>query len=140
MNHTVDARKLLPTKKCNKEINKMLDIVMSDCRLKLREIVEMVGISEERVFHILHDILGMRKLMSRWVPRLLTVENKRVHMIISKKMFFVDMWTVDETCIHYYIPETKQQSKQWISSDEPAPKKAESVSPTGKVMAIFLGF
>ncbi|KYN10050.1 hypothetical protein ALC57_17822 [Trachymyrmex cornetzi] len=66
-------------------VNKVLAIVMSDRRLKLRQIVEMVGISEERIFHILHEILGMRKLTSRWVPRLLTVENKRVRMTISKQ-------------------------------------------------------
>ncbi|KYQ55127.1 hypothetical protein ALC60_05979, partial [Trachymyrmex zeteki] len=68
-------------------VNKVLDIVMSDRRLKLREIVGMVGISEERVFHILHEILGMRKLTSRWMPRLLTVENKCVRMTISKECF-----------------------------------------------------
>ncbi|KYN06938.1 hypothetical protein ALC62_02108 [Cyphomyrmex costatus] len=106
-------------------VSKVLDIVMSDRRLKLREIIEMVGISEERVFHILHEILSMRKLTSRWVSsitRLLMVENKRVHMIISKECldlfkhnpreFCCRYVTVDETWIRHYPPETKQQSKQ----------------------------
>jgi predicted DNA-binding protein (MmcQ/YjbR family) len=34
-------------------MQKILDIVMNDCRVKLREIVEMVNISYERVFNIL---------------------------------------------------------------------------------------
>ena len=40
--------------------------------------------------------------------------------------------TVDETWIHYFTPETKEQSKQWISSDESAPKKAKIVKSAGK--------
>jgi len=36
--------------------------------------------------------------------------------------------TVDETWIHYFTLETKEQSKQWTSSDELAPKKAKIVT------------
>jgi len=32
--------------------------------------------SKDRVGHILHEILGMGKLSARWVPRLLTPDNK----------------------------------------------------------------
>lgn len=42
---------------------------------------------------------------------------------------------MDETWIHHYIPETKQQSKQWIARGESAPKKAKCVPSAGKVMA-----
>jgi hypothetical protein len=43
--------------------------------------------------------------------------------------------TVDETWIHHYTPESKQQSKQWIEAGCSGPKKARSVPSTGKVMA-----
>jgi len=43
--------------------------------------------------------------------------------------------TVDETWIHWYTPETKEQSKQWTSPGEPAQKKAKTVPSAGKVMA-----
>ncbi|KYN01329.1 hypothetical protein ALC62_07948 [Cyphomyrmex costatus] len=130
-------------------VKKVLDIVISDRRLKLREIVEIVGISEERIFfHILHEILGIKKLTSRWVPRLLTVENKRVHMTISKECldlfkrnpreFFRRYVTVDETWIHHYTPETKQQSKQWISSG-PEESQIGSIGWEGHSYH-FLGF
>jgi len=42
--------------------------------------------------------------------------------------------TVDETWIHWYTPETKEQSKQWTSPGEPAPKKAKTVPSAGMVM------
>jgi len=52
----------------------------------------------------------------------------------NPKEFLRRFVTVDETWIHWYTPETKEQSKQWISPDEPAPKKAMTVPSAGKVM------
>ena len=47
--------------------------------------------------------------------------------------------TVDETWIHSNTPETKRQSKQWVSTGKSAPKKAKLDLSTNKVMAtIFL--
>lgn len=92
--------------------------------LGIREIAETVHISSERVFHILHNLLGMKKLSARW---LLTDGNP--------SEFLRRFVTVDETWIHHYTPETKNQSKQWTSADERAPKKAKTVNSAGKVMA-----
>ena len=57
----------------------------------------------------------MRKLSASWVPRLLTVDQKRVRMNISnallvqirrnKSEFWRRLITVDETWIHHYTPE-----------------------------------
>ena len=126
-------------------VNKVHDIVLADRRLKLREIAEMVGISTERVHNILHEFLGMRKLSARWVPRLLTVDNKRNRETTLKlcldmfkrnpREFLRRFITVDETWIHHYTPEMKEQSKQWTSPGERAPKKAKTVPSAGKVMA-----
>jgi hypothetical protein len=89
----------------------------------------------------------MTKLSSRWVPRLLTVDNKRNRMTISKqcfdsfkrnpKMFLLRFVSVDETQIYHYTPEMKELSKQWISPGEQAPKMAKTVLSTGKVKATF---
>ena len=83
--------------------------------------------------------------MARWVPRLLTVNHKRDRVTILKQClkifqrntdeFLRRFITMDETWIHYFTPETKEQSKQWTSPGEPAPKKAKTVKSTGKVMA-----
>ena len=83
----------------------------------------------------------MKKLSARWVSRLLTVDHKRDRVTISKQClemfqrnpdeFLCRLITVDKTWIHYFIPETKEQSKQWTSLGEPAPNKAKSA---GKVM------
>ena len=39
--------------------------------------------SKERVCHVFNLHLGMRKLSARWVPRLLTLDQKRVRMNIA---------------------------------------------------------
>ena len=89
----------------------------------VREIAETVGISKDRVGHILHEILCMRKLSGRWVPRLLTLDEKHNHETTSDqcltlfkrnpKEFLRRFVTVNETWTHWYTPETKEQLKQW---------------------------
>jgi hypothetical protein len=55
------------------------DLILADHRLKVQEIAETVDISKDCVGHMLHKILGMRKLSVRWVLRLITLDNKRNH-------------------------------------------------------------
>ncbi|GBM44793.1 hypothetical protein AVEN_148295-1 [Araneus ventricosus] len=72
------------------------------------------------------------------------MENKRNRVINSKvglalfrrnlDEYLRRYITVDESWIHYYTPETKEQSKQWVFKGDPAPKKAKTVKSTGKVM------
>jgi len=66
-------------------IDKVHDIVLTDRRVKVRELVEATGISHGTVISILHEQLGMIKLLARWVPRLLTVDHKRNRVMISKQ-------------------------------------------------------
>lgn len=126
-------------------INKVHDMIMADRRIKLREIAEALNISCERVWNIVHQHLEMKKLSARWVPRLLTIDQKRQRVTTSQKLleqiqhdrkdFFRRFVTVDETWVHHYTPETKEQSKQWRKSGEGPPKKAKTTRSAGKVMA-----
>ena len=107
-----------------------------DRRLKVKEIAEIMNMSKERVCHILNQHLDMRKLSARWVPRLLTLDQKLVRIKISnallaqfgrnKSEFWRRLITVGETWIHHYTPETKIQSKQRTAKGEPAPKKSKN--------------
>ncbi|CAH2087519.1 unnamed protein product [Euphydryas editha] len=116
-----------------------------DRRLKVREVAETVGISKDRLGHILLKILGMRKLSARWVPRLLTANNKCNRETTSEqcltlfkrnpKEFLHRFVIVHELWIHWYTPDTKEQSKQRTSPDEHAPKKVMTILLAGKVMA-----
>jgi hypothetical protein len=60
-------------------------MVLDDWRIKVREIAETIGISKELVGYILHEELDMKKLCARWVPCLLTADQKPTHMKISEQ-------------------------------------------------------
>ena len=57
-----------------KKIHKM---VLDDRRLKICKLADMVGISKSTVHRILTENLDIRRLSARWVPRLLTMEQKQ---------------------------------------------------------------
>jgi histone-lysine N-methyltransferase SETMAR len=61
------------------------DIVLDDRRMKVREIAETINISKECVGYILHEELDMKKLCARWVPHMLTADQKRTRMKISEQ-------------------------------------------------------
>ena len=65
-------------------VNKVHDIVMTDRRVTERYIASTVGISQERVHSILTEDHEMRKLSVRWVPRLLTVDQKHTRRTLSR--------------------------------------------------------
>ena len=44
--------------------------------------------------------------------------------------------TVDETWVHYYEPENKAQSRQWVGPGPPKPKKFKTQPSVGKVKAM----
>ena len=126
-------------------VNKVHDIVMTDRRVTERYIASKTGISQERVHSILTENLEMKKLSARWVPRLLTVDQKHARRTLSRANlslleadpdnFLQRFVTMDETWVHHFTPESKQQSKQWKHPGSPPPKKAKAVPSAGKVMA-----
>ena len=98
----------------------------------MEEIAQALGISHGSVSTILHDRLGMRKPTARWVPKSLSDEQMTTRASVcsvllkrfrSKDDFLLRLVTVDETWVHYYEPENKDQSRQWVGPGSPRPKK-----------------
>ena len=69
------------------------ELINDDPHLSVIEIAETVDISTGAVHHILHDVLNLRKVSARWIPKLLTKDknNKecRVQKSSSKSMKIV---------------------------------------------------
>ena len=90
---------------------------MCDKRRGMRSIASEVGISFGAVQTILTDILVMSKVSARWVPRMLTDDQKRSRVDISRNLLsryeddpgdFIDqVVTQDETWVHHFDPESK---------------------------------
>ena len=114
-------------------IAKIHGIIMADRRVTERYIAIELGISRERVHTVIHNELQMSRVSARWVPKLLSADQKRTRHNMSKDnlaifkanpaSFLLRFVTVDETWVHNFQPESKQQSKQWKHPDSPAPKK-----------------
>ena len=126
-------------------VEKIEKPVLEDARLKKRQLAEMVGVSPTTILNILHQHLGMSKVSARWVPRMLTPLQKQQRVECSRE--FLDLCgdnkdevlnrivTGDETWVHYYEPESKQDSMQWCKKGAPPPKKFKVSQSAGKIMA-----
>ena len=134
-----------PLDTTNEEMcKKVRDLVYSDRRIQVEEIAQALGISHGSVSTILHDRLGMGKRTARWVPKTLSDEQMATRASVcssllkrfrSKDDFLLCLVTVDETWVHYYEPENKAQSRQWVGPGSPRPKKFKTQPSAGKVMA-----
>ena len=96
--------------------------VMENRRVKVAEIAHSMGISAGTVETILHTKLGMSKVSSRWVPRMLTPQMKHTRVDACRELldwyttdpehFYSRVVTGDKTWLHHWDPENKQESMQ----------------------------
>ena len=133
-----EARSERPLHATEEEIcKKVRDLVYSDRRIQVEEIAQALGIST-----ILQNRLVMRKLhvTARWVPKYFSDEKMAyvcstlLKRFRSKDDFLLRLVTVDETWVHYYEPENKAQSRQWVGPGSPRPKKFKTQPSAGKVV------
>ena len=125
--------------------NKVRDLMYSDRRVKVEEIANALHISHGSVLTTLHDRLGMQKITARWIPKSLSDEQMATRASVCSALlkrfrskeddFLSSLVTVDETWIHYYEPENKAQSRQWVGPGSPRPKKFKTQPSAGKVVA-----
>lgn len=126
-------------------VKKIEDLVLTDRRVTIRHLNEITGISYGSIQRILTEELHMNKVSARWVPRMLTDNQKKIRYEMSSvnlekfrsdpETFLRRFVTVDESWIHHFDPETKQQSMTWKRPSSPTPKKFKVSSSAGKVMA-----
>ncbi|PNF22853.1 hypothetical protein B7P43_G16600 [Cryptotermes secundus] len=125
-------------------VERVEKVVLEDHQLSVENIASKVGISVGYVHTILHEDLRMRKMSSRWVPRMLADEHKAARMPICQVMlthdesmngtFFSSIVTMDETWMPFFNPETKRQSAQWKHTHSPPPKKFRVSTSVEKMM------
>ena len=117
----------------------------SDRRQTLEEIQnEFSHVCESTIRKIIIDILKYRKLCARWVPKMLSSENKSQRLSTSSTIlsryeeegeeFLAKIVTGDETWVHYDTPETKRQSMQWKHQNSPRAVKFKKTASLKKIM------
>ena len=60
--------------------------VMKDRCVTAQHLADRFGISTGSVFTVLTEVLGMSKLSARWVPRMLTKDQKMSRLLVSKEL------------------------------------------------------
>jgi len=87
----------------------------------------------------------MRRVSAKFVPRLLTAEQKDDHVSICTDLreraqndpnFMSSVITGDESWVYGCDPETKQMSSQWKTASPPRQKKAQQVKSNVKTTLI----
>ncbi|CAH2016445.1 unnamed protein product, partial [Acanthoscelides obtectus] len=99
-------------------------LIIEDRHVTYREIEASLKISKTSIQKILHEELGVRKLVSRWIPHLLTEEQKAARVNWCEKTFDrfnsvnpKNVYSIvrgDESWIYCYEPENKRQSAVWM--------------------------
>lgn len=127
-------------------VAKVKAVVEKDRRLLLREISEKARISVSSVWRILHFHLGLSLCSARWIPKVLTPEQKKFRVQASqenlnllsmdKEFFLGQIVTGDETYLHRYEAETKRQSSQWLTAGAQPPLKAIRKTSSAKIMMV----
>ena len=127
-------------------IDAVRHLILQNCRLTIREIAEDVGISFGSRQAILTEKLYMQRVVAKFVPRVLTEDQKTNRVNISQEQldrvsvdenFLKTIVTGDETWVYGYDVETKAQSSQWVGQGSPRPKKARMSRSNMKLMLVF---
>ena len=124
-------------------------VILDDRRSTMAQIEAETGLSHGTVQWILEEDLGLVKKSARWVPRLLSEDQKlrRLQLSLdfvrrynrSPRKFLGSIITMDESVVAFHTPETKEQSKQWLPKGTPGPLKAR-VQASRKKQMVFAFF
>ncbi|XP_026322447.1 protein GVQW3-like [Hyposmocoma kahamanoa] len=130
-------------------VEKIEKFILEDARLKKKQLSALVGVSDTTILRILHDHLGMTKVSARWVPRMLTPPQKQLRIDASKHFLELcgaeltpileEIVTGDETWVHHFESESKQELMQWHKKGTPPPKKFKVSESAEKLWLRFFG-
>ena len=123
------------------------EAIDTDGRVSIQELADRFGVGKTTIDVILKERLKMNKVCARWIPRILTEENKTNRVSASRNFLdryrkegdgFLDrIITTDETMINLFDPETKRESSVWKRKSSPPPLKARVSKSVKRTMFIF---
>jgi len=126
-------------------VARIQELIRQDRCRTIRNIPEEVEVGYGTCQRILTEELGMHRVAAKFVPRILTADQKqqRVNvctvlrqLVSDNETFLSRVINGDESWVYGYDPETKRQSSQWKSPMSPRPIKARQVKSNLKSMII----
>ncbi len=117
-----------------------------DRRVSVRRIVENTGFSQGTVHRILKEHLHVRCLSCKFVPKILTTEQRQQRVTMCQQnlanfaadpLFLDKILTGDESWLYRYDPDSKPTSSHWLpKGDKICPQKALRARTVCKSMMI----
>ncbi|XP_011859854.1 PREDICTED: putative uncharacterized protein FLJ37770 [Vollenhovia emeryi] len=133
------------TSRTDDNVQRVRDVLNSNRRLSVRMIADQIGIDKMIVHTIITEDLAIRKICAKFVPKVLTDDQKQRRVSacedllqrVEEDLDFLDnVITGDESWIFEYDPETKRQSAEWHTAASPRPKKARMSKSRVKALLI----
>ena len=115
--------------------------------MSVKDIASCTGISEGSIQTILKKRLDLGKVCARWVPHLLTEEQKTQRLTCARELFKTykgcNSWVIsylltgDETWVHIFEPLRRADNKQWKRKDKKRPCIAKRTISSKKICTQF---
>jgi len=74
-----------PASTTDENVERVKEMVMNDRRITIREVADDVGILIGSCHGIFSDVLGMKRVTAKFVPKLLNFEQKQRRMEIAQE-------------------------------------------------------
>ena len=105
----------------DENIEAVEQIVMRDRQISIRRLAKELPIPKTTIHEIMDNQLGMKKVCTRWVPKLLTPIQRANRVDCCQELlqqsevnpdnFFHSIVTDDESWIHHYDPLSQLEAK-----------------------------
>lgn len=127
--------------------SRLEEIIQNERRITTRELTARLNVSKGTLQTLLATS-GIRKLCSRFVPRLLTADmqarrleccrtNLETLEHVGDRMLH-NIITMDETPLSLYIPESKRESQEWKLPSETSSKKMRASTSHKKALMLSI--
>ena len=119
-------------------IGQIKNLMDKDRRVSIETIRAQFDVSVGTVHTIIHEKLKMRKICTKFVPRVLREDQKERHCYDSREMVELinsdsavldALMTCDESWIYCNDQETKRQISQWEQPALPDPRRPDRANP-----------
>jgi len=127
-------------------VAKLREAILENRRPTIHDVCNIVGLSYRTCQRILSDELNMRRIAAKFVPSLLSDDQKKYRISICTELkeqakndsnIISNTTTGDESWMFVYDAETKQLSSQWKTPTSPRPMKARKNSKQFQINVDF---
>ena len=131
----------------NENIEAVERIGMRDRQISIHRLAEELAIPKTTIHEIMDNQLGMKKVCTRWIPKLLTLIQRANRVDYCQELlqqsevnpdyFFHSTVTSNESWIYPYDPLSHLEAKVWKRLGEQTPTRLRQERSAGKIMMMI---